>query len=158
MTRYLFFLLTACIFITVACGTQPTPSSPMDNNNDSIVLSLHISADSTTRNPGDTIQLECYLKNQSAQSVTVDRSRTFISFDAPDGWKKKELPGYSYNGPAVSVIAPGDSSYFGYQLNDFFETMRPGNYRLNARFHCQLQNQETPVELSSSVLISIHER
>ena len=60
-----------------------------------------------------------------------------------------------YNGPATSLVAPGDSAYFGYQLNEFFDNIPPGQSTLTVKLNVFHEGRTNPVMLSDQITVLV---
>ncbi len=117
-------------------------------------LELKVKLDKIGYSTGDTINVSAYIINRSPDPVTILRSRVVPSFESSN-WKRNAMNTTVYNGPATSIIAPGDSAYFGYQLNDFFDSIPPGQSTLTIKLNVLLEGSNNPVVLSDQVNIEI---
>jgi hypothetical protein len=144
------------LILLCACANENQPGSH-GMSTDPPKLALHVALDNSSLMQDDTINLNAYVVNESGKNVTILRSSVEESFESTS-WKRNDMNVTVYNGPATSIVAPGDSAFFGYQLNEFFDNIPPGQSTLSVKLNVFLEDRTNPVVLSDQITLMVKDK
>lgn len=142
-----------------SCVTNENPPAKMEASSDSLKLDLSIYVENGEIQSGDSIKLSGYVQNKSLKPITLLWGKSMMKSISAAGWKRKEFQHVTYNGPSIYIVAPGDSSYFGYDnLELFFDSIPVGKSKLVLKYMVYIEGREDPIEVADSVPIFIKEK